>query len=318
MLQSRAFSAQIDGNLFAILTDVSEPFPRVQPRGATHLGAAGLPGRRQPQQYVIEKAFAHLNLDWRFLSLEVAAEGLGDAVRGMRAMGFRGGTLADPHRRTALALLDSASDTAALLGSANIVVGEENRLLGDNTEGRGLVESLRRLTDPAGKRCLLLDAGEFSQAVAVELASAGAAEIRIADPSAERAAGAAALLSGKFSAAVSSLVWEGSFHVPEDVNVVIHALSLDPHDAKTHLPVEAASLRPELIVADLAVNPDEAWLLREAAARGCKTIDGRAGRANGCRFPPLDLARSRSRLDARCRGRVFGIVAASRVREANG
>ena len=27
-------------------------------------------------------------------------------------------------------------------------------------------------------------------------------------------------------------------------------------------------------MADLAVNPDEAWLLHEAAARGCKTIDG--------------------------------------------
>ena len=27
-------------------------------------------------------------------------------------------------------------------------------------------------------------------------------------------------------------------------------------------------------MADLAVDPDEAWLLREAAARGCKTIDG--------------------------------------------
>jgi len=227
-----------------------------------------------PMQYVVEKAFAHLNLDWRFLSLEVAAEGLADAVRGMRAMGFRGGTIADPHRRTILPLLDNATDTAALLRRVNLVVGEDNRLTGDNTEGRGLVEALRRTTDPAGKRCLILDAGELAQAVAVELASVGAAEIRIADPSSELAAAAARLLAGKFPAAVSPLVWEGGFRVPEDIDVLIHALSLAPHDARTHLPVDAASLRPELIVADLAVNPDEAWLLREAAARGCKTIDG--------------------------------------------
>jgi len=227
-----------------------------------------------PMQYVVEKAFAHLNLDWRFVSVEVAAEGLADAVRGMRAMGFRGGTMADPHRRTILPLLDGTTDTAALLGSVNFVIGEENRLLGDNTEGRGLVESLRRMTDPAGKRCLILDAGELAQTVAVELASAGAAEIRIADPSAERAAAAAGLLAGRFPAAVSSLLWEGGFRVPEESDVLIHALSLNPHDTKTHLPVDASSLRPELIVADLAVNPDEAWLLHEAAARGCKTIDG--------------------------------------------
>ena len=227
-----------------------------------------------PMQYVVEKAFAHLNLDWRFLSLEVVPEGLADAVRGMRAMGFRGGTMADPHRRTVLSLLDSATDTAALLGSVNLVVGEDNRLRGDNTEGRGLVESLRRMTDPAGKRCLILDAGDLAQAVAVELAAAGAAEVRIADPSPERAAAAAGLLGGKFPAAVSSLVWEGGLSVPEDVNVLIHALSLVPHDVKTHLPVETGSFRPELIVANLAVNPDQAWLLHEAAARGCKTIDG--------------------------------------------
>jgi shikimate dehydrogenase len=227
-----------------------------------------------PVQYVVEKAFAGLNLDWRFLSLEVAPEGLADAVRGMRAMGFRGGAVADPHRRTVLPLLDSTTDTAALLGRANVVVGEENRLRGDNTEGRGLVESLRHLTDPAGKRCLILDAGELAQAVAVELAFAGAAEIRIADPSAERAAAAAGPLAGKLPAAMSTLPWEASFHVPDDIDVVIHAIALAPHDAKTHLPVDAASLRSELIVADMAVNPDDAWLLQEAARRGCKTIDG--------------------------------------------
>ncbi len=244
--------------------------PAVQPI----LALLACPVGGNPMQYVFEKAFAHQNLDWRFLSLEVSPEGLADAVRGMRAMGFRGGTIAEPHRRSIFPLLDGASDTAALLGSVNLVVGEENRLRGDNTEGRGLVESLRRVTDPAGKRCLILDAGELAVAVAVELAASAAAEIRIADPSSERAAAAAGLLAGKFPAAVSPLVWEGSFLVPENVDVVIHALSIEPHDAKTHLPVDAASLRPELIVADLAVNSDEAWLLHEAAARGCKTIDG--------------------------------------------
>lgn len=244
--------------------------PAVQPI----LALLAYPVSGNPLQYVVEKAFARLNLDWRFLSLEVAPEGLVDAVRGMRAMGFRGGTTADPHRRTVLPLLDSTTDTAALLGSVNFIVGEDNRLVGDNTEGRGLLETLRRMTDPTGKRCLILDAGELAQAVAVELASAGAAEVRIADRSVERAAVAAELLAGKFPAAVSSLVWENNFYVPEDIDVLIHALTIRPHDAEAHPSVDASSLRPELIVADLAVNPDDAWLLHAATARGCKTIDG--------------------------------------------
>ncbi len=244
--------------------------PAVQPI----LALLACPVGGNPMQYVVEKAFAHLNLDWRFLSLEVAPEALVDAVRGMRAMGFRGGRIADPHRRTVLPLLDGASDTAALLGRVNFIIGEGNRLLGDNTEGRGLAESLRSMTDPAGKRFLILDAGDLAQVVAIELASAGAAEVRIADPSVERATTAADLINSKFPALASPLRWENAFRVPEDIGVVIHALSHALHDCKTHLPVDPASLRSELIVADLAINPDEAWLLHDAAARGCKTIDG--------------------------------------------
>ena len=258
----------------AILPDLSEPNVVTSPAVQPILALLACPVGGNPLQYVVEKAFAQLNLDWRFLSLEVTPEGLADAVRGMRAMGFRGGAVGDPHRRTVLPLLDGATDTATLLGGANIIVAEENRLLGDHTEGRGLVESLRRVTDPAGKRCLVLDAGELARAVAVELASAGAAEVRIADRSTDKAAAAAGLLAGKFPVAAAALVWEGGLHVPEDIEILIHALSHVPHDAKSRLSVDAAGLRPELIVADLAVSSDEAWLLHEAAARGCKTIDG--------------------------------------------
>ena len=59
-----------------------------------------------PSQYMLEKAFAHHQLDWRYLSLDVAPEHLADAVRGMRAMGFRGGNCAEPHKQAVLEHLD--------------------------------------------------------------------------------------------------------------------------------------------------------------------------------------------------------------------
>jgi shikimate dehydrogenase len=244
--------------------------PAVQPI----LALLASPVGGNPTQYAVEKAFGQMNLDWRFLSLEVAPEGLADAVRGMRAMGFRGGTIANPHRRAVLPLLDDATNIANLLGSVNFIRGVENHLLGDNTEGRGLLEALRQLTDPAGKRCLVLDACEMGRAVAAELASAGAAEVRIIDPSAEKAATAAGLFEDKFKTIVSSQAWEDGFCIPEDVEVVVRGASLTANHAGQHPPLDAASLRAELIVADLAVNPDDAWLLREAAARQCRTING--------------------------------------------
>jgi len=58
----------------------------------------GQPVAGNPTQFMIEKAFACHGLEWRYLTLEVAVEDLGDAIRGMRAMGFRGGNVTKPHK----------------------------------------------------------------------------------------------------------------------------------------------------------------------------------------------------------------------------
>ena len=39
---------------------------------------------------MVEAAYRHHNLDWRYLTIEVAPDGLADAVAGARAMGFAG------------------------------------------------------------------------------------------------------------------------------------------------------------------------------------------------------------------------------------
>ncbi len=244
--------------------------PAVQPI----LTLLACPVGGNPTQYAVEKAFAHHGLDWRYLTLEVTPDDLHDAVRGMRAMGFRGGSVADPHRRSILPLLDGSSDTAHLLGRVNLILGEEKRLVGDNTEGRGLVESLRHATDPAGKKCLILDAGDFARAVAVELAASGASEIRFVDPSIERAAEAAGLLAGKYPATATPLLWDQDFRIPEDIDVVVQAASRLMHEAQQHPSIDLANLRPELIIVDVAVDPEAAWLLHAAAGRGCRTLDG--------------------------------------------
>ena len=58
------------------------PSPLVQQIGACF----GQPVAGNPTEYMMERAFAHRHLDWRYLTLEVAPEHLGDAFLGMRAM----------------------------------------------------------------------------------------------------------------------------------------------------------------------------------------------------------------------------------------
>src|SRR5690348_1526636 len=110
----------------------------------------GQPVAGNPTQYMIEKAFAHHGLEWRYLTLEVAPEDLADAVRGMRAMGFRGGNITRPHKVAVVPCLDRLSDAAAMMGAVNCIVREGRELLGENTDGKGFMRSLTCLADPAG------------------------------------------------------------------------------------------------------------------------------------------------------------------------
>jgi shikimate dehydrogenase len=223
---------------------------------------------------MIEQAIARHDLDWRFLTFEVDPENLGDAVRGLRALGFRGAQCAEPHKKAVLPLLDRMTDTAAMVGAINLVVREQNTLVGENTEGRGVVQAVRNVFDLAGKRVTLLGAGQFARATAVELASAGVAGVTIVNRTESRAAELVSLLSEKFSIAAEAVAWQDDYAVPPETDVLIHATSLAGGDDNVPLPLAAETLRPDLFVVDATPYVPRTWLLDEARKRGCSTLDG--------------------------------------------
>src|SRR5512142_1631569 len=157
----------------------------------------GQPVAENPTQAMVEAAYRHHRLDWRYLTVEVAPADLGAAVAGARAMGFRGFNCTIPHKVAVLPLLDALGESAALMGAVNCVVRRGDRLVGENTDGKGFLEALRPLRDPAGARVLVLGAGGAARAVAVELALAGARALTIVNRTRARGEALAALLAGK-------------------------------------------------------------------------------------------------------------------------
>jgi len=119
----------------------------------------GQPVSENPTQAMIEPAYRHHGLDWRYLTIEVAPEGLADAVRGARAMGFRGFNCTIPHKVAVIEHLDGLGESASLMGAVNCVVNRHGKLIGENTDGKGFVSSLRALTAPTGKRVVMFGAG---------------------------------------------------------------------------------------------------------------------------------------------------------------
>ncbi|MFC6672857.1 shikimate dehydrogenase family protein [Marinobacterium aestuariivivens] len=122
-------------------------------------GSFAQPAAENPTVAMIEAAYRQLGLDWRYINCEVAPEGLADAVRGARAMGWAGFNCSLPHKVAVIEHLDGLGESAQIIGAVNTVVRQGERLIGENTDGRGFVEALRPVFDPAGGRAMLLGAG---------------------------------------------------------------------------------------------------------------------------------------------------------------
>lgn len=234
----------------------------------------GQPVAGNPTQYMMEKAFAQAGLDWRYLTLEVAPEALGDAIRGMRAMGFRGCNLTIPHKVEVIQYLDRTSEAAALVGAVNCVNRVGDELVGENTDGKGFVQSLNEMADPAGKNIVVLGAGGAARAIAVELGLAGTAAMTIVNRGEERGRELAKLLSEKVNVAAQFVRWEGDYRVPPETEVVINATSIGLGDADARVPLDIETLESDMVVADVIFNPPETRFLREAQSRDCQTLDG--------------------------------------------
>jgi shikimate dehydrogenase len=234
----------------------------------------GQPVAGNPTQFVMERAFAAAGLDWRYLTLEVPPEELADAIKGLRAMGFRGGNFIAPHESAVVDHLDGLSEAAELLGAANCVHRDDGRLIGEHLRGKGLVQSLQMLTDLASATIAIFGAGSAARAFAVELALAGAPELIIVNRSAERGQGLVDLLTKRLSANARLVHLSGDYVLENGTNLVVNATSIGWGDAEARMPLNIESLAPETVVADAVVNPPRTRLIRDAQDRGCRVVDG--------------------------------------------
>jgi len=239
----------------------------------------GHPVAENPTQAMIEAAYQHHHLEWRYLTIEVLPDDLADAVRGMRAMNFRGGNLTIPHKVAVIPLLDRLSEAAGLMGAVNCIVREGNELVGENTDGKGFVQSLREVCEPAGKKVVMLGAGGAARAMSVELALTGVEEITIVNRTAQRGESLVELLNTKVREKTPLHAqfarWEGDYKIPEGTDVLINATSIGLYpDVNARVSIDASTINSEMIIADVIPNPPETQLVKQAQELGCTVLDG--------------------------------------------
>lgn len=240
-------------------------------------GSFATPAAENPTVAMIEAAYRHLGLNWRYINCEVAPENLKAAVEGARAMGWKGFNCSIPHKVAVIDHLDALGASAEIIGAVNTVVARDGKWIGENTDGKGFVAAIGRVVDPAGKKVALLGAGGAARAVGVEMAFAGAAEILVVNRDAARGEAVTRLIDEKTPARASYAPWRAAFSIPEQTDIVIHATSVGLFPDVTACPdIDLASLRPQMIVVDGIHNPPRTRLLAAAEQAGCVTVDGLA------------------------------------------
>lgn len=241
------------------------------------VGVFGHPVAENPTIIMLEAAFKELNLDWRYLTIEVLPADLKNAVTGMRAMQMKGMNLTIPHKIEVMQYLDKIASDATLIGAVNTVRIEDKKLVGENTDGKGFLESLKKDAglDPAGKNYLIIGAGGAARAISVELALAGAKRITITNRTPLKGIELVKHLNSKTEVQAEFLPWEGSLTVPKESDVLVNATSIGLYPKIDEKPdLEYSSIRKDMIVCDVIPNPPITAFLKEAASQGAKTLDG--------------------------------------------
>jgi len=238
-------------------------------------GSFSTPSGGNPTVAMVEAAYKHHKLNFRYINCEVQPKDLANAVLGARAMNWVGFNLSIPHKVSVIQYLDGLGQSAQIMGAVNCVVNRDSKLIGENTDGKGFLHAFKKVDSPAGKKVAILGAGGAARAIAVELASDGAKDFTIINRDEKRGLDLVSLLNAKLNATAQYLPWSAKFRIPDSIDVLINATSVGMADSGNYdLDIDLTSIKKSMIVADVIVNPPQTNLLKSAASVGAKCIDG--------------------------------------------
>lgn len=222
-------------------------------------------------------AFRALGLPYVYVPFHVRPAELAKAVHGIRAFSLAGINVTVPHKERIVHHLDTLSPEAELCGAVNSIVNQDGHLFGDNTDGRGFLNSLQEGNlSPRGAEVVLIGAGGSARAVLVSLIRACCAAIRIVN----RTQANARKLVHAYQRVGKTRLEALPLDVLRDptlfsgVRLVINTTSVGLY-GDDFLPLAYASTQAGCLFYDLLYRPDQTAFLKHARAARRPVMDGR-------------------------------------------
>jgi shikimate dehydrogenase len=196
-------------------------------------------------------------------------DGFEAAMRAFIASGGKGANITAPFKLDAFAFANQLTERARVAGAVNTLKFDGDIILGDNTDGAGLVADITQGAGVSlqGRRILLLGAGGAARGALLPLLEQQPAELVLVNRTAEKAQELAQQVQQ-----YGKVQW-GSFDAAEGVfDVVINATSAGLH-AQT-VPVSLALFGPQTLAYDMTYAKAPTSFMQFAAGAGATTRDG--------------------------------------------
>ena len=218
-------------------------------------------------------ALCDLGIDWRYELLETPPGDLRDTVARLRKDDCVGANVTIPHKQAVMEWLDEVSDRAQKIGAVNTIIKRDDKLLGDNTDAYGVLQSFaEENVSLRDTRVVVFGAGGAARGTVFALGEAGVSSIAILNRTQARADALANFVRQQFPNVV---VTTNNVDAVKTADIIINTTSVGmmPHTDTSPMPNEIAFPR-DTIAFDLVYRPLQTKFLRNAESVGAKTIGG--------------------------------------------
>ncbi|HHV96215.1 MAG TPA: shikimate dehydrogenase [Clostridiaceae bacterium] len=227
----------------------------------------------------------YMGIDAVYVPFKVEREKLGDAVRGLKALNFKGFNITIPHKSNVIEYLDELSREASFIGAVNTVKIIENKLYGYNTDVDGFVNSFKEEagTGFTNKKVAIIGAGGAARAIAIGVANEGAQKIFIINRTLSKAIQIRDIIISNIMPYKECPENIESFQLNDSActevlklaDIIINTTSIGMHPDIDCMPVpEHVEFNSNQIVYDAIYNPSKTKFLQQAENKGCKIING--------------------------------------------
>jgi shikimate dehydrogenase len=220
----------------------------------TLYGVIGNPIGHSLSPIMHNNAFQDLGLDAFYQAFEVKSNQLGNAIRGIRALGIQGFNVTIPHKVSVMEYLDDIDSQALAIGAVNTVKNRNGKLIGYNTDGIGYTAGLKTIVNQLeNQNVLLVGAGGAARGIAISLANTSIKSLTITNRTIEKASSIIKKCNQDIILDVIEL-----HHAEEKLDqfdIIINTTSVGLYPNVEEIPLKLTNIKKGTIVSDIIYNP---------------------------------------------------------------